>query len=234
MKNNTTAILLILLIALAACREEQIPLYNGGNNIQFVKNLTTDSSSIVFLLAPGKTEIDSALIIKTTGLGYPTETAYKISVDRQFTTAIEGTHFKLPDTTTFKPNAMRDTLFIKFYRTPDLKTNTVRLVLRLEENDAFKLGQIEYRYKVFLVNDLISQPEWWTASVVTSYLGAYSNRKYQTFIDVTGIADLTGASPSELRIYALQLKYYLGRYKLEHGLPLLEEDGSEMVVPING
>jgi hypothetical protein len=199
-----------------------------------VKNLTTDSTTIAFLLAPGKTEVDSLLIVNTTGLGYPTETAYKISIDRQFTTAVEGTHFKLPEKTTFKPGAMRDTLAIKFYRAADLKTRTVRLVLRVEENDAFQLGQAEYTYKVFLVNDLISRPAWWTEDVSSSYLGAYSDKKYQTFIDATGVADLTGASPSELRVRALQLKYWLDEYQREHGQPFTEVNGDPMTVPVNG
>jgi hypothetical protein len=161
------------------------------------------------------------------------ETPYKISVDQQFTTAIEGTHFRLPERTTFKPNAMRDTLAIRFFRTPDLQTQTFRLVLRVESNEYFKIGQVQYAYKVFLVNDRIAQPDWWSSA--TNYLGVYSDLKYQTLIDVTGIADMTGFSPSEIRAYALQLKYYLEQYKLDNGgEPLTENNGDPVTVPING
>jgi hypothetical protein len=233
MKKEIITLLAAALFGLSSCQEAEIPLYSGENYIQFVKNLTTDSTTVAFLLAPGATELDSFLIVKTTGSGYPVETPYKISIDRQFTTAVEGTHFKLPTTTTFKPGVMRDTLPITFYRTADMKTNTFRLVLRVEENDAFKLGQLQYQYKVFIVHDNISRPEWWTEAA--TYLGTYSDKKYQKFIDVTGIADMTGATFSELRIRALQLKYWLEEYKAANdGIPMTEDNGDEMVVPING
>jgi hypothetical protein len=234
MKREIIMLLTTALLGLSSCQEAEIPLYSGENYIQFVKNLTTDSTTVAFLLAPGATELDSFLIVKTTGLGYPAETPYKISIDRQFTTAVEGTHFKLPDKTIFKPGAMRDTLPVTFYRTADMKTNTFRLVLRVEENDAFKLGQVQYQYKVFIVHDNISRPEWWTRDVSDYYLGAYSDKKYQQFIDVTGIADMTGATLSELRVRTLQLKYWLEEYKMLNGIPVTEENGDEMTVPING
>jgi hypothetical protein len=235
MKREIILLLAAALSGVSSCQEAEIPLYSGENNIQFVKNLTTDSTTVAFLLAPGVTELDSFLIVKTTGLGYPAETPYTISVDRQLTTAVEGTHFKLPTTTTFKPGAMRDTLPVTFYRTADMKTNAFRLVLCVEENDAFKLGQLQYQYKVFIVHDRISQPEWWTTDISTYYLGAYSDKKYQKFIDVTGIADMTGATPSELRVRALQIKYWLDEYKASNnGIPMTEENGDEMTVPVNG
>jgi hypothetical protein len=232
MKNNIT--LLLSLLLLVACQEADIPLYSGGNNIQFVKNLTKDSTVIAFLLAPGKTAIDSPLIVKTTGVGYPREMPYKITIDHQLSSAIEGTHFSLPEKTAFKANAMRDTTLVTFYRTPDMKTNSFRLVLRVEENDSFRPGQVQYTYKVFVVHDKIAQPDWWDANVSTSYLGAYSNKKYQTFIDVTGVADLSSSTPGETRAYALQLKYWLERYKLENNMPFIEDNGDEMTVTANG
>jgi hypothetical protein len=235
MKREIILLLAIALLGLSSCQEAEIPLYSGENYIQFVKNPTTDSTTVSFLMAPGATELDSFLIVKTTGSGYPTETPYKISVDRQFTTAVEGTHFKLPTTTTFKAGAMRDTLPVTFYRTADMKTTAFRLVLRVEENDAFKPGQLQYQYKVFIVHDKIARPDWWTADVSNYYFGPYSDKKYQQFIDVTGIADMTGATLSELRVRALQLKYWLEEYKASNnGFPMLEVNGDEMTVPING
>jgi hypothetical protein len=221
------------LLCLSGCREDKIDLYHGDHYIRIIKNLTQDSTTVAFLLAPGATELDSMMIVETAGLAYPVEKSYKISVDKQFTTAVEGQHYKLPEKTGFKAGQNRDTLAIKFYRTADMKNQTFRLVLRVEENENFKLGQIQYQYKVFLVHDKISQPAWWTADISASYLGPYSDLKYQYFINVTGIADLTGATPSELRIYALKLKYWLEEQRI-NGNMILEVNGDEMVVPMNG
>jgi hypothetical protein len=234
MKKIILILVSVCSIWLFSCQEDKIDLYSGDHYIRFIKNLTTDSSTVAFLFAPGATELDSLLIVETAGLPFSEYKDYKIVIDRSFSTAVEGKHFNLPAKTSFKPGTMRDTLAIKFYRTEDMKNETFRLVLRLEPNETFKAGQIQYQYKVFLVHDKISQPSWWTTAVSTSYLGAYSDLKFQYFIDVTGIADLTGATPSELRVNALKLKYWLEEQKLLNGSPVLEANGNEMTVPING
>jgi hypothetical protein len=233
MKKIVLMLVSACLLWLTGCQEDKIDLYHGDHYIRIIKNLTSDSTTVAFLLAPGATELDSMLIVETAGLAYPIEKLYKISVDKQLTTAIEGKHFKLPEKTTFKAGQNRDTIPIKFCRTADMKDQSFRLVLRVEENENFKLGQIQYQYKVFLVHDKISQPAWWTTDVSYSYLGSYSDLKYQYFIDVTGIADLTDATYSELRVYALKLKYWLEEQK-QNGHTILEVNGDEMVVPMNG
>jgi hypothetical protein len=220
---------------LVACREAEIPVYHGDNYIQFVKNLATDSTTVTFLYAPAATELHSELVVKMTGAPALEEQPYTLSIDRQFTTAEEGVHFRLPDKTAFKAGAMRDTLSITFCRVPEMKTRTFRLVLRVGANNHFLPGQREYQYKVFLVHDKISKPEWWDRRVEQLYLGTYSDLKFQHFIEVTGGGDMTGASASEIRINALKLKYWLEEWKFEHdGEPVREVNGDEMTVPVIG
>jgi hypothetical protein len=238
MKYKITTLLLAAVACLAGCNEEEIPLYSGGNHLQFVKNILADSTTVAFLLYQGKAEVDAPVIVKTTGAGYPVETSYKISVDREHSTAIEGTHFRMPTTTSFKPGATRDTTAITFIRVPAMKTDAFRLVLRVEANGAFTPGQEEYRHFVFVVHDKIAPPDWWVAPTAFRirdyYLGTYSDRKYEKFIEVTGVADLTGATPSELRVLSLQLKYWLDAYEAEHGEPYREENGDPMTVRVKG
>jgi hypothetical protein len=191
-------------------------------------------------------ELDSILVVEAAGIPYSVEKEYKISIDRQFTTAVEGTHFRMPDKTVFKAGAMRDTLAIKFIRTEEMKDSAFRLVLRVEENENFKLGQIEYQYKVFIVHDKIAQPAWWTTTqpsptlaylnVATNYLGTYSDLKYRYFIEVTGKVDFPGAladNISEIMNYARLFKYWLAEQKLNNNT-ILEENGNEMTVPVGG
>ncbi|MDR3245521.1 MAG: DUF4843 domain-containing protein [Prevotellaceae bacterium] len=223
----------VCLLWLQGCKEDEIDLYSGDHYIRFIKDLTTDSTTVAFLFAPGASELNAPLVVEAAGIAYPVEKEYKISIDRQFTTAVEGRHFRLPDNTTFKAGAMRDTLAIKFLRTEDMATQSFRLVLRVEANESFKLGQLEYQYMVFLVHDKISQPEWWTTAISTSYMGTYSDRKYQYFIEVTGIVDLTGATPSEIRAHALKFKYWLEEQRQKNNT-ILEENGNEMTVPVAG
>jgi hypothetical protein len=231
------AIILTCIAALwlTGCQEEEIKVYSGENYIQFVKNPNVDSTTVAFLFVPGATELDSFVIVRMIGAGYPVETPYVISVDREQSTAIEGTHFKLPEKTAFRPGAMRDTIAIKFYRVPEMKTSSFRLVLRLEANETFTPGQYLYRYQNFVVNDKTSKPVWWDASVERQYLGAYSDLKFEHFIVATDGVDLTGAPDYEIWLNAVKFKYWLEEQKrLNGGRPLLDENGSEMTVPVNG
>jgi hypothetical protein len=233
MKKTITILTLAGLIALAACREESVPVYSGDSYVQFVKNLVTDSSTIAFLFAPGVTEIDSPLVVKRISAVFSAAEPYKIIVDRALTTAVEGTHFVLPAATAFAPGALFDTAWVKFLRAPDLKTASYRLVLRVEENENFKTGQWQYCYKTFWMNDKLTRPDWWTANVETSYLGAYSDYKFECFIEATGISDLSGADGSEIRSNALKFKYWLDE-KRANGQTVLERNGDEMQVTVRG
>jgi hypothetical protein len=68
--------------------------------------------------------------------------------------------------------------------------------------------------------------------VTSYYLGAYSDKKYTLFLEVVGV-DLTGANDNLLRHYSLLFKKYLNDQKAK-GTPVLEEDGTEMVVAVLG
>jgi hypothetical protein len=220
--------------ALLACSEEQVPLYGNEHYIQFVKDIHTDSTVITFFIAPGKDALDSTFIVKTTGTFLPAETPYKITVDEERTTAVRGIHYNLLGRTAIRAGSMRDTATVTFLRVPDMQTRSYRLVLRLEANDYFTPGEPLYRYKVFIIQDMISEPAWWPA-FVNSYLGPYSDGKYKALIAATGEWDFAGVETSEFRARALQLKYYLEKHKLDHGgEPLRDENNAEITIPING
>lgn len=230
MKNIFIIGWLILCGCILGCHEEDIPKYYGSNHIQFVKDLTKDSTTVSFLYAPEATELDSFLIVKMTGRPYLQDMEYKISVDRKFTDMEEGTHYKLPENTFFKTGQLRDTLPITFYRTEEMKKKAFRLVLRVETNETFLTGQTEYCYKVFVVHDMISQPGWWTKEVTDFYLGTYSDTRYRYFLEATEGVDLTKATTSEIRAYALMFKYWIER----QDKPITEDNGDKITLPVNG
>jgi hypothetical protein len=237
MKNNVIIILTLLVAGLAGCREEKVQVYDGDNYIQFVKHATVDSTIIPFLFSPGKMEVDSPLIVKIVGRGHAAETPYSINIDTELTTAVEGTHFILPGRTAFKAGALRDTLAIKFLRTTDMKMNSFRLVLRLEATDDFVLGEPRCHYYTFVVHDQVSRPVWWEewGIVESYYLGEYSDRKFEYFIEATGVADLSEATDNEIWLYSLRFKYWLQEQENDGNL-ILDDWGDPMIwgVYVNG
>ncbi len=236
MNKQIILILSVCFVCLAACKEDTIDTYSGANYVQFSTSYA-DSLTIAFLLAPGKNSIDSSLVITMSGLANQTAMSYKIVVNTQLSTAIEGVHFALPSATAFKQGAYMDTIPVTFYRTDDMRTKEYRLVLQLVSNENFMVGQENYLYKIFRINDKITQPAWWTTTgtlnVKDTYLGVYSDKKYEYFIAVTGVADLTNATASEMRMYALQFKYWLAAKKAADET-VLEDNGNEMTVTVIG
>lgn len=223
----------------AACAEDKINTYEGANYVQFSKPYA-DSTNIAFLYAPGQPTIDSLVTVEMSGLAYDAPRSYKLVVVEEMSTAREGVHFTLPENTSFAPGEYTATAAITFIRTEEMKTADLRLVLRLEANENFGLGQFDYQYKIFRINDKISRPAWWTtaaeagaSSVETVFLGRYSDKKFEEFIKVTGKVDLSAADYAEKRTYALQFKYYL-QEKSNAGQTIYEDDGNKMVVNVVG
>ena len=236
MKKIIISLLSITFLWCLSCQEDTIDTYDptGVNYVQFAR-AGQDSMTVSFALSPSSVlTLDSLVLVRMSSLPYSDGRSYKIVVDPEFTTAQEGVHFRLPATTSFKAGEVTDSLAITFLRHPDMKNNRFRLVLRIEKNEHFGVGQIDFLYKVIWVHDQLSQPAWWTTSIANSYLGAYSDKKFQFLIDVTEVSDLTDATPSVLRVTALQLKYYL-EAAAAAGNPVYDEANNEyMSVPVSG
>ena len=45
-----------------------------------------------------------------------------------------------------------------------------------------------------MISDIAAQPDWWTSVVIKSYLGKYSDKKYQLLIEVTGESDFSACT----------------------------------------
>lgn len=217
---------------LSGCQKTELTVYGTDNYIQF-SNLVKDSVTFPFLFYPGEDEVLFPVPVELAGQSLSANMAYKLVVDEKYSTAIAGFHFDLPDNIVFHAGKYKDTCLIKLIRTPDLKTTEVKLVLRLEGNENFKLGQQDYSMMIIRINDRLVKPEWWNNRVTTYYLGNYSDLKYELFIQETGVADFTGKSESELRTYALKFKYYLQKEK-QAGRVVKEKDGKEMEVKVLG
>ncbi len=223
-------IILGLLTILFSCEKSDIPTYSAQDYIKFTKNLD-DSTNFTFLFHPGVQSYDLALPLEISGIPVVQDKAYKIVVDTKLSTAIEGTHFSLPAHMVFRTGNVIDTCFIKLYKTADMKSNTYRIVLRLEPTTDFGvIGQIEYTVAIINVSDKVAKPDWWEGNVEWYYLGDYSDTKFQKFIEVTGISDLTDASDGLIRAYALQFTFWL-QEETRNNRTVYDENGDPMETP---
>lgn len=231
MKNYYLFIGFVLLL-LAGCDKSDLETYKSGNYIQFSKSVE-DSTRVSFLFYPGVDEIDIPISIEISAFAPKTDQNFTLTIDTERTTAVEGTHFIMPDKKVFRADHIMDTCWLKLKRTPDMETNEYRIVLRLEGNDAFEIGQLEHQFAIFRVNDKISKPDWWDNNITWYYLGTYTDKKFSKFIEATGVADMSGMSNGEKRVQCLKFKYWLEEKK-QAGETVREDDMTEMTVPILG
>ena len=206
-------------LAFVACSEEEVPLYDTENSnfIEFV-NPTEDTTAFSFMFHPEVAAggaYDLAIPVKILGQAKDFDREFKIIVVDTLTSATAGTHYTMPEKFVFRAGLFEDTVYIKLHRTADLKTDKVTLGLRIVNNDEFMAGLFDYRESIWVINDAIAQPAWWTSTISNTYLGSYSDKKYALLIEVTGVSDWTNLTDFEMRYQALRLKRYLAKEDAE-------------------
>lgn len=216
---KTAVIFIVFLVALGACSKDEIMVYNADSYIQFVKNYA-DSSSFTFVSVPGETTYSFPVEVELVGRLKDADREYKVEVLENYTTA-PASSFRLPGTFTLKGGKPNDTFNIELINSPDLQQNSIRLALQVTPHGQFKVGETERSVFILWFTDRIAKPDWWTNVINNSFLGAYSDKKYKLFIEVTGVGDMTGMSYYEMRLLTMQFKTYLREQ---------EEKGPEHIV----
>lgn len=221
----------LCIIGFTACKKSEIETYDSENYIQFEKSVK-DSVKYSFMLFPGVDVAEVPVVVSMSSFASTEGKEYRIEVDSKQTTAQEGTHYSLPGNYKFPSGSIDDTLYVKFYRTAEMAETSYRLVLKVVANQNFNIGQEEYRTHVIWVNDIISEPEWWS-KYRSTFLGNYSDSKYRLFIEQTGVADFSALEGNQQYNAARKFKYWLAMKKA-NGETVYEVNGVEMTVPVKG
>lgn len=214
--------------------EKGLEPYSGTDYIRFTAESAKDSVDYCFGLA-GKTDKDVIGIeVKITGEVCDYDRDFTVQVNPR-STAREGVHFKIDsDKHCIGANRITDTLWLEVVNTPELKNECLYLQLDLVEDQHFRLCFPESNSCKVYLTDKVVKPEWWDDWHETDGLGTYSEKKYQLFIQVSGVADLgeTMAFP-EKRAAILRFKYYLAE-EAAKGRTVADENGQPMRVAMVG
>lgn len=168
--------------------------YEGKDRIQFqhftVSNNVrhySDSVMASFGLLADDIVIDTIKIpMEYLGKGSDQVRSYHVAIVADSSTAVEGVHFEPFEAMQhFRPEKLTDTLRIVVDRR-NLNANyfdkeTVRLYLKLEPTEDFDLGLAGGLIKRVLINNYMSEPEWWTKNYNTS-LGFFHPEKWKILI----------------------------------------------------
>lgn len=256
-------ILYILSLALWGCEKKDIDLFatnDTGIYFQPVSSYTYGTTtefyndSIAYSFASENASVESSVLratVRTMGKVADYNRPFKVIVDPEGTTAIEGVHYEVNLDTCYVP-AGESTAYVRvrFFRTSDLLTGRVRLQLRLQDNEYFTCYFNEYKNTnsytatgtqisgvtyVFSVSEEYEEPSYWNWFGI-EFFGDWTPQK---FLVVNSVCELTvedwdnagysGAKISYGRFgfFALAVQNYL-QEQANAGTPVLDTDGSYM------
>lgn len=217
------------MVSLWACSTDEIEFYEAGRYLYFTE--APDSISESFFFYPGKEVLDVMLVVRYAGKELEESLAYQLAVDDALTTARKDVDYELLFDRTMKKGQEYDTVHITLKKTDELEHKKILLALKLMANENFKLGPRDsVRCPNIIFTSQSIKPVWWDTKIESSFLGTYSEDKYELFIIITGISDMSEMTANEKRIYSLRLKNYLIDQK-NAGHPVM--DGNvEMSVPV--
>lgn len=230
MKNFLLINLLLSLMLFSSCEKEKVKCYNADRYISFSRS-QNDSLFYSFKLNPAKVKDEIPVEIELIGSLLDKDTEIKIEVDKEYANTDDDL-YELPSKMVFHKNKAKDTIYIGVNK-PSREIDSVRVVFRIVENEHFLPGLIENCLFKLIVNDKLSNPEWWDSTIKSEFLGKYSDKKFSLFIEVTGVSNLSDKTESEKRALSLKFKYYLQKQK-EEGNTILDENGKPMVVTVVG
>jgi hypothetical protein len=249
-------IVFLSLFGIASCNRDEIDTFNGEDNIYFgpsvygvtVAGIKTITDSVVYSFALERASLTETVYnipIYVQGNVSNVDRNVKISIDPK-STAIQGIHYELPETVKISAGQELDMIPVKVYRTPDMKQNSFRLILNLEENESFKTNMksrvvdkltgraISFISFKLLIDDKLNQPTGW----FVSSLGTFSAKKFYLMCELMNLKPeifnqklgSPGLGTADMAYYQSFMKRYLADQKAA-GNTIYEDDGKEMVFP---
>ena len=182
---------------------------------------------------------------------------FKVVVDMEETTAVEGKDFEIElDSLVIKAGTNKAEVPVRIIRTETLLEKTLKIVLRLQENEHFKCYLETYkntnlytakgeqisgvRY-VFTFNEMYTQPNFWKNYAEKDYFGEWTAKKYQVVNQVCGLtpidwqyANYYGYKMQSARLpfFARTVRIYL-QEQADAGNPVTDSDGKYMQLAPN-
>ena len=243
--------IIILVILLISCSEQNLAKFSGRSEIYFDKFFmdevapgTTQADSTVesfFFYPSGTKEIEASLKICFSGQLLKNDISFQLKVDESLTTANDD-EYSLDSNYIFHAKAIGegvkeviDTIHIKLYRSSRLVTRDegVRLVVQLLPNEIISTGQYERTKAIIILTEKKTRPLWWDDEVIDNLLGEYSQTKYKLFLDNADTkaelnAEMILNNPDKARLLAMKFKDWL----FSQDPLIIDEDGEIMTVTI--
>ena len=185
MRKLYTLLIVFATCLFAGCEENgESGYYDDMDRIYFVKD------SIICRLGEMQMGVETYTVqvpLKVLGEPWDENRMFKVSVNRELTTAPENIYTSLPTEFVVMKDSVNAYIPIELLRDRiDPMVDTVyQIVLDLEVNDTFGLGVQEKLQSKVVFSNYLQEPEWWYALEFV-YWGAYQPEKYQKMMEYWG------------------------------------------------
>lgn len=213
-----------VILSLASCKEDTLDVFGSERYIHFTEDQTKEFRYSFATAAPGTSEYTIKLPMEFIGRSLESDLNFSVSVvsNGDLASTAATTDYTIGQTV-FHKDSFKDSLNVTL-RNSDALSTEKRLTLRLTENENFKLGPEKNCVAVIYFSNVLSKPSWWAGTIEKTFLGEYSDIKYQHFIVATGVTDLEGMETLKIKALVTSFIYYL-RDLAEKGTPAYESDG---------
>lgn len=263
MKWKIILFVLSLTLVFSACEKQDISVFTTDDSgiyfqrvTSYIYNSTTEyyGDSVAYSFASAKASVKNVVLsatIRTMGKVVDYDRPFKVVVDQEGTTAIEGKHYEVNLDTVVVP-AGKSTAYVRvrFFRTDDMMEKAVRLAIRLEDNEYFKCYFPEYKNTnaysatgvmihgdefVFSLSEMYTEP-WYWSMFGDGFFGNWTPKKFLVVNSVCGLsaADWDNAGYAGAKIQYGRFNFFtttVQKYLQEQadaGTPELDSDGSYM------
>lgn len=248
--------MLICCAGLFSCKEDKLDVYTSPSSIYFdgtiVSGRFLPQDSLVFSFGYVPVSVQDTVLkipVRVTGSVSNDDRPYRLILSEEGTLR-EGIDFDFESKDfAIQAGELTDTIHVRVQRSVIMKSDTLHLKLKLEENTNFKIqmesqlvgsgdfATLRYFNKFDLrIDDVVGVPWFWDptrnryATATISYLGNYSAKKFQLLISrfELDVAVVTQEKmPSTLIAWAQGMQAYLNEMT-SNGTPVLEDDGTPM------
>lgn len=246
------------LLALASCSEEEFMTYEGNRAGIYLQRVSTtdingtplgftDSLTISFAsYAATYKEYPVVVPVCIMGDVVDYDRPFKMEVDKEKTTAIEGEEYEFSDTACYIPaGKTKQNVKLILKRSDRIAKETARLVFSIKDNENFTVELESYKnvtdwktqgkelcgtsYKI-IFSDKYAVTTWWELYGQTFY-GTWSVRKEKLLNEIMG---WTHADWERWKVAYGQMGFGAKKFRkhlqeqADNGTPVKEEDGSFM------
>lgn len=251
----------MVLTGLAACKKEEVKFYDGPDAAYFKDvPLYTGTTKIPYAQVPlydfayqplDRQQVTLAYPLLISGKRSNKDRTVNLNVVTDSSTAVEGVDYDILPLVV-KANTLADSLRIVVKKNSGMKNQIKRLMLEIVPNTDFpetvyRNPQTPSTHILITVADKGGKPANWDGIYLagTYYkgyglgqvFGDFSETKFRLVIEVFGTPNILGyyeSSPLPKEIWRaniFKLQQILVDYKDKNGHPMLDENGTEIIIP---